>query len=212
MFALTTLREVNSFKDWTPCLALTLAPLKIAFFNQSVTGMRTRLATYGDIPQVVQIASKVVPLMQAEGNFQWDVSYPCYEHFRADVLEGQLWVAVDNLDKIIGFAALTTSQPPEYADSGCDISLPAVVPHRLAVDPAFRRCGAAQLFFTRCEQLALEKGFSYVRVDTNTANIPMQQAILKAGYELKGEISLAVKAGSLRFVCFEKAVHASVSS
>ena len=174
--------------------------------------MKTRLATDGDIPQVVQIANRVVPLMQAEGNFQWDESYPCYEHFRADVLDGQLWVAVDDHDKILGFAALTTSQPPEYADSGCDISLPAVVPHRLAVDPAFRRCGIAQLFFTRCEQLAFEKGFSYVRVDTNTANIPMQEAILKAGYELRGEISLAVKAGSLRFVCFEKAVHASVSS
>ena len=168
--------------------------------------MKIRLATHADIPQVVQIAHKVVPLMRAEGNFQWDESYPCYEHFKADVLEMQLWVAVNDSETIIGFAALTSSQPPEYADSGCDILIPAIVPHRLAVDPAFRRSGVAQLFFARAEQLAIEKGFSYVRVDTNTANIAMRQVILKSGYTLKGEISLAVKAGSLRFFCFEKAV------
>ena len=168
--------------------------------------MRIRLATYDDLPQVVQVANKVVQLMQAEGNFQWDETYPCYEHFKADILETQLWVAVNEDEIIIGFAALTTAQPPEYADSGCDISIPSIVPHRLAVDPAFRRGGIAQLFFARAEQLAKERGFSYVRVDTNTANLAMRQVILKSGYKLKGEISLAVKAGSLRFFCFEKVI------
>lgn len=166
--------------------------------------MRIRLATYADIPQVVQIANKVVPLMRAEGNLQWDETYPCHEHFRADVLEMQLWVAVNDSEIIVGFAALTTAQPPQYADAGCDILIPAIVPHRLAVDPAFQRSGIAQLFFARAEQLALERGFSYVRVDTNTTNTAMRQVILKSGYTLKGEISLDVRAGSPHFLCFEK--------
>jgi GNAT superfamily N-acetyltransferase len=56
----------------------------------------------------------------------------------------------------------------------------------MAVDPAFQRRGIAPLFFAKAEQLAKERGFKCVRVDTNKCNIAMQKIIPAAGYVYKG--------------------------
>jgi GNAT superfamily N-acetyltransferase len=168
--------------------------------------MRVRLATEGDVQAVVHIAQKVVPLMQGSNNFQWDDSYPTEEHFLVDLQNSHLWVVTDTADTVIGFGALTTAQPEEYAQSGCDISKPSIVPHRMAVDPSAQRCGAAKLLFDKAEDLAREMGYQFVRVDTNTCNIAMQKLIQKSGFSLKGEISLDGKSGSLRYFCYEKSI------
>ena len=168
--------------------------------------MRIRLGTTTDIVDVMAIVQKVIPQMQASGNFQWDDSYPSIAHFEADIKESQLWIAVDDQGTAVGFSALTTSQPAEYADCGYDISVPAIVPHRMAVDPSCRRAGLGQLFLSKAEQLAVEGGHSFVRIDTNVCNIAMQKVILKAGYTFKGDIFLTVQAGKLRFCCYEKMI------
>jgi GNAT superfamily N-acetyltransferase len=166
--------------------------------------MRVRLAIKDDVQSVVHITQKVVPLMQGAGNFQWDDSYPTEEHFLVDVQNSHLWVVTDAAGTVIGFGALTTDQPEEYAQSGCDISKPSIVPHRMAVDPSAQRSGAARLLFDKAEELARDMGYQFVRVDTNTCNVAMQRLILKSGFGLKGEISLDGKSGSLRYFCYEK--------
>lgn len=166
--------------------------------------MEVRRATEGDVQAVVHIAQKVVPLMQDAGNFQWDDYYPTEEHFLVDVQSSHLWVVTDTAGIVIGFAALTTAQPEEYAQSGCDISKPSIVPHRMAVDPSAQRSGAARLLFNKADELAREMGYQFVRVDTNTCNVAMQRLILTSGFSLKGEISLVGKSGSLRYLCYEK--------
>ena len=168
--------------------------------------MRVRRATIGDMQAVVDIAQKVVPLMQGAGNFQWDDTYPTKEHFLVDVENSHLWVVTDTAGIVIGFGALTTAQPEEYAQSGCDLSKPSIVPHRMAVDPSAQRSGAARLLFDKSEELAREMGYEFVRVDTNTCNVAMQRLILKSGFSMKGEISLDGKSGSLRYFCYEKSI------
>ena len=96
--------------------------------------MHLRLATPADIPAIMQIVRRVVPLMRAAGNLQWDDDYPNPEAFAKDIALAQLWVAELGL-RIAGMAALTTDQEPEYAQVGWDITTPAVVVHRLAVHP-----------------------------------------------------------------------------
>ena len=89
------------------------------------------------------LVRRVVPLMRASGNLQWDDEYPNAGVFERDVKLAQLWVAeIDGA--IVGVAAITTDQEPEYAQVGWDITEPAVVVHRLAVDPAFRGQGVAR--------------------------------------------------------------------
>ena len=150
----------------------------------------------------MQLMHRVVPLMRATGNLQWDESYPNETVFQRDIDLEQLWVA-ELGTAIAGVAAVTMDQEPDYAQVGWDIDEPAIVVHRLAVDPAFRGLGAAGALMQKAEEIAIERGINVLRVDTNTQNEATQRLFPKLGYRLAGEIGLAFRPG-LRFLCYEK--------
>jgi ribosomal protein S18 acetylase RimI-like enzyme len=164
--------------------------------------MLIRLAVRENVAAVMALLRQVVPLMQAAGNLQWDERYPDEAVFELDVVRKQLWVAeVDGV--IAGMAAVTTEPELEYAQVGWDIEEPAVMVHRLAVDPAFRGAGIAALMMRKAEEVATERGISVVRTDTSAENATAQRLFSKLGYELAGEIGLSFRPG-LRVLCYEK--------
>jgi ribosomal protein S18 acetylase RimI-like enzyme len=164
--------------------------------------MTIRLALTEDIPYIMQLIRKVVPLMRAAGNFQWGDDYPNPEVFANDITIGQLWIA-ELENKIVGISAITTDQDPEYADAGWDITEKAIVTHRLAVDPDYQGKGIARALMNQAEQVAKNSGTSILRVDTNSKNMATQALFPKLGYQFSGEIGLAKRPG-LRFFCYQK--------
>jgi ribosomal protein S18 acetylase RimI-like enzyme len=166
--------------------------------------MRIRLATQYDLPALMALVRRVVPLMLATGNRQWDEGYPNESVFERDIALRQLWVA-EAEDSIAGVAALTVDQEPEYAQADWDMNAKALVVHRLAVDPAFRGAGVASALMQKAEEVAAERKFAVVRVDTNTENAATQRLFPKLGYRLAGEIGLGMRPG-LRFLCYEKVI------
>jgi ribosomal protein S18 acetylase RimI-like enzyme len=164
--------------------------------------MLTRLATHNDLPALMTLLRRVVPLMIASGNLQWDESYPNETVFLRDIGLQQLWVAQADMS-IAGVAAITTDQEPDYTQVGWDIEEPAIVVHRLAVDPSFQGAGVASALMQKAEQVAAERGITILRVDTNTQNQATQRLFPKLGYQLAGEIGLKFRPG-LRFFCYEK--------
>jgi ribosomal protein S18 acetylase RimI-like enzyme len=166
--------------------------------------MRIRLATQYDLPALMALVRRVVPLMLATGNRQWDEGYPNESVFERDIALRQLWVA-EAEDSIAGVAALTMDQEPEYAQAEWDMNAKALVVHRLAVDPAFRGAGVASALMQKAEEVAAEQRFAVVRVDTNTKNAATQRLFPKLGYRLAGEIGLGMRPG-LRFFCYEKMI------
>jgi ribosomal protein S18 acetylase RimI-like enzyme len=164
--------------------------------------MQIRQAATADVDAVIELVRRVVPLMRASGNLQWDDRYPNPAVFGKDVEKGQLWVAeIDG--QTAGIAAITTDQEPEYGEVGWDVSEAAIVVHRLAVDPAFRGKGVAAALMRQAELIAKDRGIAAVRVDTNTQNEATQKLFPKLGYLYAGEISLRFRPG-LRFLCYEK--------
>jgi ribosomal protein S18 acetylase RimI-like enzyme len=164
--------------------------------------MQIRPATKDDLPPLIALVRRVVPLMRATGNLQWDNTYPNEAVFQRDIDLNQLWVAVVD-GNIAGVAAVTMDQDPDYTQVGWDIEEPAIVVHRLAVDPAFRGLGAAGALMQKAEEVAVERGITVLRVDTNTQNEATQRLFPKLGYSLAGEIRLVYRPG-LRFLCYEK--------
>src|SRR6201996_7967922 len=164
--------------------------------------MQIRLATKDDLPPLMALVRRVVPLMRATGNLQWDDTYPNEAVFQRDIDLDQLWVAVV-ADNIAGVAAVTMDQDPGYTQVGWNIEEPGIVVHRIAVDPAFRGRGAAAALMLKAEEVAIERGITVLRVDTNTQNEATQRLFPKLGYVLAGEISLEYRPG-LRFLCYEK--------
>lgn len=164
--------------------------------------MRTRLAKRDDLPSLMGIVRRVVPLMRAEGNLQWDDTYPNEEVFLDDIAKARLWVTEIEND-VAGVIALTTDPEPDYAQADWDTTLPALVVHRLAVNPAFRGAGVAKALMLKAEQVALSQNISIVRTDTNMQNQATQKLFPGLGYRFAGEISLRMRPG-LRFLCYEK--------
>jgi ribosomal protein S18 acetylase RimI-like enzyme len=162
----------------------------------------TRRATATDIPAILALVRRVVPLMQASGNFQWSADYPNEAVFTADIAQNHLWVA--ELDgALVGVAALTQDQDAEYAQADWDVAEPALVTHRLAVDPATQGKGVALALMAEAERQAVVQGLKVLRVDTNSENAATQRLFPKLGYRFAGEITLAFRPG-LRFFCYEK--------
>jgi GNAT superfamily N-acetyltransferase len=162
-----------------------------------------RPATHADLPALLALVRRVVPLMRAGGNLQWDDDYPNLEVLSADIAAGDLWVAELEPGTLAGVAAITTDQSPEYADAGWDIHEPAIVVHRLAVDPAYRGAGLGVALMQQAETVALQRGIPVLRVDTNTQNPVTRRLLPKLGYTFAGEIGLPFRPG-LRFLCYEK--------
>lgn len=163
--------------------------------------MQIREATNDDVAAVMSLITKVVPLMRASGNMQWDSNYPNPTVLERDIALNQLWLAeIDGA--LAGVAAITTTQDPEYAEVW-DTSEQAIVVHRLAVDPEFQGKGVAAELMQQAERLAHERLITTIRVDTNTNNMATQKLFPKLGFVLCGEISLAFREG-LRFLCYEK--------
>ncbi|HEX8425602.1 GNAT family N-acetyltransferase [Hymenobacter sp.] len=162
-----------------------------------------RPATTADLPAILAIVSRVVPLMQASGNQQWSPDYPNEEVFRRDIGRQHLWVA-ELEGQVAAVAALThNDQDPEYDQADWDVTEPALVTHRLAVDPAAQGNGLAAALLQQAEVLAVEQGLKMLRVDTNSENVATQRLFPKLGYRFAGEITLAFRPG-LRFFCYEK--------
>ena len=141
--------------------------------------------------------------MRAAGNLQWNDDYPNEQVFARDIERSELWMAEPAEGVVAGVAAITADQSPEYTQVGWDIEEPAIVVHRLAVDPEYRGAGIASALMQQAEAVARERKISVLRVDTNTANPATQRLIPKLGYTLAGEISLDFRPG-LRFLCYEK--------
>lgn len=164
--------------------------------------MRIRQAGLEDVIAVMELVRKVVPLMRATGNLQWDEHYPNAGVFERDVNLDQLWLAeIDG--EIAGVAAITTDQEPEYANVGWDIHETAIVVHRLAVDPAFQGRGVAMALMQQAETVARQREIPLLRVDTNLQNQVTQKLFPKLGYMLSGETGFSFRPG-LRFLCYEK--------
>jgi len=164
--------------------------------------MQVRQGKVEDVPAVVALVRRAVPLMQADGNFQWDAEYPDAGVFERDAALDQLWLTEDG-ERIVGVAAITTDQEPEYAEVGWDLRERAVVVHRLVVDPACRGKGVATALMLQAEAVARARGIAVLRVDTNTRNEATQRLFPKLGYAFSGEIGLGFRPG-LRFNCYEK--------
>ena len=164
--------------------------------------MQLRKASLEDISAVMDVIRRVVPLMRASGNLQWDDAYPNAIVFTRDVALEQLWVA-EIEGHIAGVAAITTDQEPSYVRVGWDINEPAIVVHRIAVDPAFRGRGIAEAFLRQAEDVARKRGIAILRIDTNTQNQATQKLFPKLGYIFAGETEFDFRPG-LRFLCYEK--------
>ena len=101
-------------------------------------------------------------------------------------------------------ACINTSESPEYDPLPWTTSRPAMVIHRMAIDPTFQRHGVGSALFAFAEEEGRRRGIAAMRIDTYSLNDRMQALIRKMGFSKVGEIHLHGR--PLTYPCFEKAL------
>lgn len=142
--------------------------------------------------------------MREQGIDQWDDVHPTRQIAAADLEQRQLFVATLE-GQLAGSMVLNTFQDPEYAAlEWKHRDGPALVVHRLMVDPVQRGRGVALALMNFAEGLAAERGHGSIRLDAFSHNPRALELYTRLGYRRAGEITLCKG----RFHCFEKAIPA----
>ena len=162
-----------------------------------------RPARQEELEEIWPLVGRAVAHMNALGNPQWGEDYPTRDFYAGDIRRGELYAALAD-GVLAGVACINTSESPEYDPLPWTTCRPAVVIHRMAIDPAFQRMGVGSALFAFAQAWAEARGISAMRIDTYSKNDRMQALIRKMGYTKVGEIHLHGR--PLPYPCFEKAL------
>ncbi len=163
--------------------------------------MRVVSAAERHIALVWALMLRAREALRAQGIHQWDEIYPTGETIAADVAQGSLFVLEDDAGHCVASVALDRTQSPEYAALEWTTSEPALVVHRLCVDPAVQGRGYARQLMDFAESYALERGCASVRLDAYTGNPRSVELYRKRGYRAVGQVRFPRR--ELPFWCFE---------
>lgn len=147
---------------------------------------RVRRAEETDLPAVLELYRQARSFMASRGNpNQWGKDKPLCSQTEKDLAEGHLYVICEE-KTIRGVFALIPGEDPTYrviVDGSWRSQSPYCTIHRVAGDGSGGIFAAAAAYGLQV--------CTHLRVDTHEDNLPMQKAILAAGFQPRGIIYLA---------------------
>lgn len=151
-----------------------------------------RAACEKDVDRIAEIYDAARRYMRAKGNHsQWSASYPSADTARRDIAHGWGYV-VESDGNVVATFCLMTDAETTYAALPDAMTEPYVTLHRVASD------GSVSGVFSEVVAYARSCGVD-VRVDTHADNAPMRAAIMRAGFEPCGVITLDDGSSRLAF-------------
>ena len=148
-----------------------------------------RRATIDDLNKILSIVRSAQLSLRELGIDQWQDGYPSADVIMSDITAGIGWVAVDEMNTAIGYAAIPLTGEVAYTqipDDAWHTSNRYVVVHRLCVDGSTRRKGIAMELMTHAATLGREASLDGFRIDTHRGNIRMLSLIKKLGFDYCG--------------------------
>ena len=162
--------------------------------------MQVVLASPQHVDPVWTLMQRCQEALLREGIEQWDAVYPTRAVPVADVIRNVLYV-LEGDGGVVGCVTLDELQAKEYRTVSWTGREPALVVHRLCVDPAEQGRGHAQRLMDFAEQHAAGRGYASVRLDAYTANARSVAFYRRRGYREAGQIFFPRR--PLPFYCFE---------
>lgn len=168
-----------------------------------------RRATKNDIAQIVAIYDKIL-VLEEKGNAHtgWKKNiYPTEKTAQDALMKNELYVLEED-GRILAAAKINQEQMPEYAYCHWTYSASdseVMVIHTLVVDPDSSGSGIGSKFVRFYEELALECGCHYLRMDTNENNTAARALYKKLGYSETDVIPCVFNGiAGVQLVCLEK--------
>lgn len=163
-----------------------------------------RKANSIDIRDIMKIIQGTIVEMNSYGNTQWDENYPQEKDFLKDIQKGDLYVS-EREGNLVGFVCINKIEPAEYNGLPWSMQEIAMIVHRMAVNPAYRRSGIGMELMEFADEFALKNNIRYLKTDTYSINTKMNALFVKCGYQLVGEMSFLNKEEP--FYCYEKVLN-----
>lgn len=156
-----------------------------------------RHAVQADASAAWSVLESAKRRMKAQGRTQWQGAYPSEESVRDDIRKGYGYVLEvmpehdgTGYHGIAAYGAVVFDGEPAYGsiDGRWLSGGPYVVVHRLAVAEDCLGHGLAELFLGRTADLALSRGITSFKVDTNYDNVQMLHILGKLGFVRCGTV------------------------
>lgn len=142
--------------------------------------MKFRLADIGDLEELKEMYRQIVKDMD-DRNFQiWDDIYPC-EFFENDIKDKQMYVLIDNNEIISAFVLCHTNAGEKKVQWNKDFGK-AIYLDRLGVRVEYGNRGIGSFMITKAKEIAVSKGFDYLRLFVVGRNIPAVRLYEKTGF------------------------------
>jgi ribosomal protein S18 acetylase RimI-like enzyme len=163
--------------------------------------MRIIRAEARHIEPVWALMQRCRRVLEVERVFQWDDVYPTRHTVDADVRVGSLYLLEDDQGRCVASVALDDVQSPEYSALQWTTAEPALVVHRLCVDPSAQGRGHAHRLMEFAESHGAGHGYASIRLDAYTGNPRSVQLYRRRGYREVGQVRFPRR--ELPFWCFE---------
>ena len=162
--------------------------------------MEISRATESHVAPVWALMQRCRDALLREGIDQWDSLYPTRAVPESDAGKGTLYV-LEGAEGLTGCVTLDTVQAKEYQDVQWNAGEPALVVHRVCIDPAAQGRGLSHRLMDFAEQHAARHGYASVRLDAYSANTRSVALYRRRGYREAGQIFFPRR--NLPFHCFE---------
>jgi ribosomal protein S18 acetylase RimI-like enzyme len=153
------------------------------------------------IPAVVRLLHVCMQTMRANGIDQWDDNYPNEEIVTKDVSNRSLYV-VEESGSCLAAVSLNQEQDATYRTVEWLGGEPALVVHRLCVDPGYQGTGIGSHLMDFAEAYATQNVYASIRLDAYTGNPVAIGLYERRGYRRAGQVHYRMC--TLPFFCFEK--------
>ena len=161
--------------------------------------MNIRLASPNDFSNIMILIHACIVQMESRNIYQWDEIYPDETTIRNDIANSELWV-IEDRDTLCGIIVLNQIQSPVYQQIEWRFKGKILVVHRLAIAPHCQGKNLATQLMSFAENLAIQRKFDVIRLDTFAKNPGAVRLYEKLHYHNAGTIEL--RKGL--FYCFEK--------
>lgn len=164
-----------------------------------------RKATSSDIEPILLLTKACAKDMNNKGILQWNEHYPNAKAFEYDIAREELFVLIQDV-QIIGSIVVSSLMDDAYKSiEWLTVTGKNIYIHRLAVHPDYQGRGFAQQMMDFAETLAIEEGYTSIRLDTFSQNQRNQKFYELRGYKRLGAVYFP-KQSEHSFYCYELVV------
>lgn len=161
------------------------------------------VATKSQFDIVWNIIDRCRRALLDQGILQWDDLYPTAAIVHTDITNGRLYLSTSSgISQAV--VTLDIKAEPQYSTVLWKTIEPALIVHRLCVDPPFQGNGFGRQLMDYAESYARQHRYASLRLDAYSGNSRALALYHRRGYREAGQVLFPRRV--LPFTCFELAL------